>query len=53
MLKRIALTGLFVVAAAFLTAKPVSAEGNVVKGKVPVVKTIVGEGLTCPGGACR
>ena len=52
MLKRIALTGLFVVAAAFLTAKPVSAESKVVKGKVPVVKPIVGEGWPCFGAAC-
>lgn len=47
MLKRIALTGLFAVAALFLTAKPVSAEGQT-KGKTPVVKTVVGEGLCGP-----
>jgi hypothetical protein len=50
MLKRIALTGLFVVAAAFLTAKPVSAEAKVVKTEV--VKPIVGEGWPCAGGRC-
>ena len=52
MLKRIALTGLFVVAAAFLTVKPVAAEIQT-KGKTPVVKTVVGEGLCPVGGACR
>jgi hypothetical protein len=50
MLKRIALTGLFVVAAALMAAKPVAAgSGAGVTASAQVVQPIVGQGI-CPFG---